>query len=303
MIDFFKLGFWFLVFASVISVFVGLYGYFSVGVLWLVYLIVFRKKILSKLKHWTKKYHNFFSVMQESFNYILILYLGLLLLQEFKLLMNLNANYLLFAVIGFGVVTVLFPIEKKEKQEMKWFDQVLVWVLGVLGVGLIYLKTQELGWLSYAISLIAGSLIVLVGYLIYDDSEDDELDINLKWKHSIYVVLGLVVISIIVSRYTSLLEGFRIVFGSVYVLFVPGFILSYVFFLKEIDFLERIALSFALSIAVVPLMVFYLNLIGMKINTLSVSLVILGVCCFGLGWIYLKPKVIDWYYDWRVDRL
>lgn len=61
--------------------------------------------------------------------------------------------------------------------------------------------------------------------------------------------------------------------------FVPGFALSYAFFPKdEIDWIERIALSFGLSIAVVPLLVFYMNrFLGVKIDIVSVSIVILLV--------------------------
>jgi LPXTG-motif cell wall-anchored protein len=92
----------------------------------------------------------------------------------------------------------------------------------------------------------------------------------------------------------SILESLRIVFGSVFVLFLPGFIISYIFFPKTrefeenkgkreerekgaIDWIERVALSFALSIAIVPLAVFYLNLIGVKINLLNSFLTILGI--------------------------
>lgn len=83
----------------------------------------------------------------------------------------------------------------------------------------------------------------------------------------------------------------RVVFGSVYVLFLPGYVLTYVFFKKqEIDWLERIALSFALSIAVVPLLVFYLNLAGIKINALSVSLTILGIIVLGLLIVKVQRK-------------
>ncbi|MDO8623685.1 MAG: DUF1616 domain-containing protein, partial [archaeon] len=46
---------------------------------------------------------------------------------------------------------------------------------------------------------------------------------------------------------------------------------------NSIDWIERIALSFALSIAIVPLAVFYLNLIGVKINLLNSFLTILGI--------------------------
>jgi len=53
---------------------------------------------------------------------------------------------------------------------------------------------------------------------------------------------------------------------------------SYVFFEKgKIDLIERIALSFALSISTVPLLVFYLNLLGVKITRVSVILDVLFI--------------------------
>lgn len=115
------------------------------------------------------------------------------------------------------------------------------------------------------------------------------------------IVLVLLVLSTLLWVFSPLsaVESFRIIFGSVYVLFLPGFVLSYLFFseTKEfdakgegIDWIERIALSFALSIAVVPLAVFYLNLVGVKINLLNSSLIILGVILISLGILYSKNK-------------
>lgn len=77
----------------------------------------------------------------------------------------------------------------------------------------------------------------------------------------------------------ELIELLRVVFGSIFVLFLPGFAWSYVFFEKGgIDEIERIALSFGLSIALVPLVVFYLNwLFGVKINLLNSTMVIIGL--------------------------
>jgi len=50
----------------------------------------------------------------------------------------------------------------------------------------------------------------------------------------------------------GILELLRIIFGSVFVLFLPGLAWSFVFFKKEeIDVIKRIALSFGLSIALV----------------------------------------------------
>lgn len=96
--------------------------------------------------------------------------------------------------------------------------------------------------------------------------------------------------------------------GSVYVLFIPGFIISFIFFpiknqyfdhqkkrlfkKQGIDTLERIALSFALSIAIVPLTVFYLNLIGLKISTLNVFLTILAIIIISSIILVIKNRKI-----------
>ncbi len=115
---------------------------------------------------------------------------------------------------------------------------------------------------------------------------------NKKFLYGILIVLGIaLIISLLIGAFSSLtyLESFRIVFGSIYVLFIPGFIISYIFFpktsntdfdheeKKSIDWLERIALSFALSIAIVPLTVFYLNLIGLKISLINSFITILVI--------------------------
>ena len=74
-------------------------------------------------------------------------------------------------------------------------------------------------------------------------------------------------------------EILRLIFGGLFVLFVPGLAWSYLFFQKKnIDWIERFALSFGLSIALVPLSVFWLNwLFDMKITLLSTSLTVCGL--------------------------
>lgn len=82
-----------------------------------------------------------------------------------------------------------------------------------------------------------------------------------------------------------MIEILRVIFGSMFVLFLPGFVWSYVFFEKgKIDEIERIALSFGLSIALVPLTVFWLNWIfKVKINLINTSLVILALIGIAAG--------------------
>ncbi len=86
------------------------------------------------------------------------------------------------------------------------------------------------------------------------------------------------------------LSLFRIVFGSVFVLFIPGFVWTYLFFDRdEIDVVERIALSFGLSIALVPLSVFYLNyLFGVRITLVNCAIIISVLTLAPLGWLRVK---------------
>ena len=59
----------------------------------------------------------------------------------------------------------------------------------------------------------------------------------------------------------------------------------------KIDEIERIALSFGLSIALVPLVVFWLNWIfKVKINLINTSLVILGLMGIAAGILYVRRE-------------
>lgn len=75
------------------------------------------------------------------------------------------------------------------------------------------------------------------------------------------------------------LVALRIVLGSAFVLFVPGFAWTYVFFKRgKIDGIERVALSFALSIVLVPLTIFYLNrILGVDITLVNSVIIILVI--------------------------
>jgi uncharacterized membrane protein len=109
-------------------------------------------------------------------------------------------------------------------------------------------------------------------------------------KNKILIAIGiLAIITILLTLLSSLtlLDSIRITLGTPYVLFLPGYIISFIFF-KKIDIIERIALSFALSITIVPLIIFYLNLLGMKINLVSSILTIAGIILIAI--LILKKK-------------
>jgi len=133
-----------------------------------------------------------------------------------------------------------------------------------------------------------------------------------NWLFGIIItIVSLVIISFIIAiaAKQTILSSLRIVFGSVYVLFIPGFVISYIFFPKThefeenksnhnkekgaIDWIERIALSFALSIAIVPLAVFYLNLIGLKINLINSFFTIFSIIILAIIILIIKSKMYN----------
>jgi uncharacterized membrane protein len=73
--------------------------------------------------------------------------------------------------------------------------------------------------------------------------------------------------------YKNIFMLLRIAIGSICLIFVPGFILNSILYPEKnkinIGLLERLVLSCALSIASITLMAFYLNAIGMKINSIN----------------------------------
>ena len=78
-------------------------------------------------------------------------------------------------------------------------------------------------------------------------------------------------------------ETLRVLIALPLVLFLPGYAWSRVFFGRgEVDALERVALSFGLSIAIVPLAVFFLNKAGMPITAVNSLLTIFALILIGL---------------------
>ena len=63
-------------------------------------------------------------------------------------------------------------------------------------------------------------------------SGKEGFDVRIIVKRGVITLIVLAVLSVLIGLFSSLgyLESFRIIFGSVFVLFLPGFILSYCFF-------------------------------------------------------------------------
>ncbi len=69
----------------------------------------------------------------------------------------------------------------------------------------------------------------------------------------------------------SIINIISIFLLSIFILFMPGYCLvKNIFKENEIDIIEAFALSFVLSISIVPILTFCINLLGVPVNTLTI---------------------------------
>lgn len=92
----------------------------------------------------------------------------------------------------------------------------------------------------------------------------------------------------------SVFEGLRLFFGAVFILFLPGFVWSFVFFDKKTtDWVGRTAISFGLSIAIVPATVFWLTwLFHIRISILNVGLIAGALAVLPACYLLLKRTAL-----------
>ena len=110
------------------------------------------------------------------FQYLLIFYLVILLVQEYNenFLKFLNMSYMLTLTIVLGVITVLtYKPKQIEKQKLTSLDNYFIYFLGVTGAVLVYFKINDLGWISYLISTLSGILIIVLNKLIVEEDENN----------------------------------------------------------------------------------------------------------------------------------
>lgn len=109
--------------------------------------------------------------------------------------------------------------------------------------------------------------------------------------YTLVTVGVLTIVALVLSFFLSIGESFRLVFGTTLILFVPGFVWSWVFWRRgEIDSIERGALSIALSIALVPLTTYLLFKAGIAISFFNVLIEIIGLIVIGIGLNYFLSK-------------
>lgn len=126
----------------------------------------------------------------------------------------------------------------------------------------------------------------------------------MKKYRAIKIASGLLVFVIaaigVGTIWLPLFNSLRIVGGTFFVLVLPGFILSFVFFpegksiigerdetIPALDWVERMTLALALSLSVVPLTVYLANRIGLPITTTNVVVLIAGI-------IFVSIAILVW---------
>ena len=67
-----------------------------------------------------------------------------------------------------------------------------------------------------------------------------------------------------------------ILIKTIYIIFLPGFLISLIF-LPKIDFIEKAAVSVILSLTLIPLLLIFLNFLGIPINLINTLVTITSV--------------------------
>jgi uncharacterized membrane protein len=85
----------------------------------------------------------------------------------------------------------------------------------------------------------------------------------------------------------------RIVAGSVFIFFLPGFTWSFVLYQAgRLDAVSRVSISIGLSVVMGPTALYLLSLLlGFEINEASAVAVYLLIICGGLFMLWLGPQV------------
>ena len=97
-----------------------------------------------------------------------------------------------------------------------------------------------------------------------------EIDKKLIFTVVIFVILFF--LSVFIDNF--IFNIIRILLGIIFLMFLPGYMINKFYFNEKNP---TLILSFILSITIVPLILFYLSKLGVKINLLSTILIILFI--------------------------
>lgn len=116
---------------------------------------------------------------------------------------------------------------------------------------------------------------------------------NKKVILGVLIFIAFVLIAVFALSFKlTILESLRFVLGSVFILFLPGYVWSFVL-LKKQNLANRIIISFGLSFVISPLLVFLLSKFGVKITLISSIVEILLLIVVGLIILFVKEFAVN----------
>jgi len=116
---------------------------------------------------------------------------------------------------------------------------------------------------------------------------------NKKVIFGVLLFIAFIVIAIFALSFKlTILESVRFVLGSVFILFLPGYVWSFAL-LKKQNLANRIIISFGLSFVMSPLLVFLLSKFGVKITLLSSVIEISLLIAIGLIILLIKEFSLE----------
>ena len=126
------------------------------------------------------KLHEFGELLRDPFASLLTLYLVFVLIDTIwdgKLSKSINLNYFLVFVMAMGVLSFIRKdYIKKERaiEPITKSDYIFIGILSVAGSLIVWYKLQNIGVLSYVISILTGVLIFLLSVLVLEEEEEKE---------------------------------------------------------------------------------------------------------------------------------
>lgn len=117
------------------------------------------------------------SILTETFQKILFVFLLTLLVHEFKPLYiehYISLNRFLLVVIVLGIIAVLVEPDKSdvlnEPATLNRSDYILIAISGIAGSVIVWYKIKDIGWVAYLISAMSGVLIITLSILMVEES-------------------------------------------------------------------------------------------------------------------------------------
>lgn len=254
---------------------------------------------------------NFRSFLHGTFYIMLMLVLVLLFFEvEFDIFDNDTINGLVALVVVLGGASSLIKSQMDDKvhdpnYEPSGYWRFIVFIFVIVGEVFLILQVEDLvSFLSInALAALAGlvgavNLVVILQFAV--EEFDDYLEAQSARLTVISNYMAMVVVSVllfVVQDNLPTIKSITNVLSLFLFLFYSGFFWTYALFDREtINTLSRTALSFLISIVMLPLFVVLLERIGLQITSVAIVIANFTLCTSGFLAYNARPRFKRWLY-------